>query len=151
MANINFEITVGRPKFKDYKVLSDGMLLHHDKQGHRRVSEIVNIFLKDNHKKVRGGIIVTILWNGMEINSLWVEESLRKQGWGRKLVAAAEKEGKIRGCTIAYTNTFTWQAPDFYQKLGYKPFGKLDNFPPGNTLTYLYKKLNKYKKVSPVV
>jgi ribosomal protein S18 acetylase RimI-like enzyme len=141
MTDLNFEVTVGRPNPKDYKVLSDGMLLYHAKQGHRRTSEVINIFLKDDNKKVHGGIIVTVLWNGMEINSLWVEESLRNQGWGRKLVAAAEKEGKARDCTIAYTNTFTWQAPGFYEKLGYKPYGKLENFPKGNTLTYFCKNL----------
>lgn len=34
----------------------------------------------------------------------------------------AEKEGGKRGCTIAYTDTFTWQAPEFYKKLGYKEY-----------------------------
>jgi GNAT superfamily N-acetyltransferase len=141
MTNLNFEVTVGRVKPKDYKTLSDGMLSYHAKQGHPRTSEIINIFLKDESKKVHGGIIVTVLWNGMEINSLWVEETLRGQGWGKKLMEAAENEGRLRGCTIIYTNTFTWQAPEFYEKLGYKPYGKLDNFPPGSTLTYYYKKL----------
>ncbi len=110
MPELNFEITVGRPDFKDYKVLTDGMLLYHAQKGHPRRSEEVNIFLKDKYKKVLGGIIITVLWNGMEINSLWVKESLRKQGWGSKLLKAAENEAKIRGCTISYTNTFTWQA-----------------------------------------
>lgn len=141
MNNLNFEVTVGRPKLKDYKVLSDGMLSYHDKKGHRRTSEIINIFLKDTNKKVHGGIVVTVLWNGMEINSLWVEESLRGQGFGSKLVELAEKEGKLRGCTISYTNTFTWQSPEFYKKLGYKEFGKIDNFPPGSTLSYFFKNL----------
>ena len=141
MSDLSFEVTIGKPKLKDYKILSDGMLSYHNKKGHRRTSEIINIFLKDNHKKVRGGIIATVLWNGIEINSLWVEEDLRGRGWGRKLVEAIEKEGEIRGCTIIYTNTFSWQSPAFYEKLGYKPYGRLENFPPGNTLTYFYKNL----------
>jgi ribosomal protein S18 acetylase RimI-like enzyme len=141
MADPKLEMTVGRPKPKDYKALSDGMLSHHAKQGHQRTSEIINIFLKDKNKKVYGGIIVTVLWNGMEINSLWVEESLRGKGLGKKLVLAAEKEGRKRGCGVIYTNTFTWQAPHFYEKLGYKPFGKLEDFPPGNILTYYFKNL----------
>lgn len=141
MDDYKYEITVGRPNFKDYKTLSDGMLSYHAKQGHPRTSETVNIFLKDKNKKTVGGIIVTILWNGIEINSLWVKESLRGKGLGKKLVEVGEKEGVKRGCTIIYTNTFTWQAPQFYEKLGYKPYGKLDNFPTGNALTYFYKNL----------
>src|SRR3989344_919576 len=116
MPNLTFEITVGRPKPKDYRVVADGMLSYHAKKGHPRKSEVINIFLKDKYKKVLGAIIVTVLWNGMEINSLWVHESLRGQGWGRKLLEAAEKEGKIRGCTIVYTNTFTWQRLNFIKK-----------------------------------
>lgn len=141
MINLSFEVTVEKPKFKDYKVLSDGMLNYHDKMGHRRTSEVINIFLKDSKKKVYGGAIATVLWNGIEINSLWVDESLRSQGYGRKLVLEIEKEGRARGCTIVYTNTFSWQAPKFYEKLGYKVYGKLENFPPGNNLTYFYKEL----------
>lgn len=141
MDTLTYEISIGRVKPKDYKVLSDGMLLYHAKQGHQRTSEVIHIFLKDRQKNVHGGIIFTVLWNGMEINSLWVEESLRGQGYGRTLVTTAEQEAKKIGCTFAYTNTFSWQAPEFYKKLGYKPFGTLDDFPPGKTLTYLMKKL----------
>ena len=52
MVDFKLEVTVGRPNFKDFKVLSDGMLLYHDKKGHRRTSEVINIFLKDEDKKV---------------------------------------------------------------------------------------------------
>jgi len=75
----------------------------------------------------------------MEINSLWVDESARKQGWGKKLMQAAEKEAIKKGCTIAYTNTFSWQCPELYKRLGYTLYGKLENFPKENNLSY-YKK-----------
>ena len=141
MPEFNFEITVGRPKLQDYKVLSAGMLRYHRELGHPRTSETINIFLKDSKHQVHGGIIGTVLWNGLEINSLWVAESLRGQNYGRKLVEALEKEGEKRGCTLIYTNTFTWQAPGFYEKLGFKSYGQLDNFPPGNSLIYYSKNL----------
>lgn len=141
MEDLSFNINVGRPNIKDYRVLEKGMLLYHAEKGHPRRSELIHIFLKDKNAKVRGGVLITILWNGMEINALWVDKSIRNKGWGRRLLEAAEHEGKIRGCTIAYTNTFSWQAPEFYAKFGYKPFGKLVNFPEGNELTYLSKNL----------
>nr|MBP9781876.1 GNAT family N-acetyltransferase [Candidatus Woesebacteria bacterium] len=85
---------------------------------------------------------VTFLYNGMEIATLWVDEKARGQGLGQKLMEMAEAEGKKRGATFAYTNTFTWQAPGFYEKIGYQLYGKLDDFPVGNTLSYYRKDLN---------
>ncbi len=131
----------GEPNQEDKKVIVDGMLAYHANKGHHRKSETFSILLKDINDKVLGGVIVTFLWNGMEINTLWVDESLRDKGYGTKLMEMVEEEAVKRGCTIAYTNTFTWQAPEFYTKLGYNLYGKLDNFPPGNSLNYFFKNL----------
>jgi ribosomal protein S18 acetylase RimI-like enzyme len=141
MNNFRFETVNGEPEPEDKKVLVDGLLSHHAKSGHPRKSEILSIWLKDPGGKTFGGVIVSFLWNGMEIQALWVDESIRHQGWGTKLMIAVETEGRKRGCTVAYTNTFTWQAPGFYQKLGYILYGKLDDFPNGNTLSYIKKNL----------
>lgn len=141
MTDLRFEISNGEPPETDKQVLSAGMLAYHASQGHPRKTDVYSIFLKDEANTVVGGVIVSFLWNGMAINSLWVDETLRGQGWGRKLMDMAEKEGIKRGCTVAYTDTFTWQAPGFYKKLGYSEYGKIDNFPPGNSLTYFKKGL----------
>ena len=58
-----------------------------------------------------------------------------------QLMEAVEKEGIKRGSTIAYTNTFPWQAPGFYEKLGYSLYGKLEDFPKGSALSYYSKRL----------
>lgn len=141
MSDIRLIIKDGEPNSEDKKVLVAGMLSHHANKGHPRKSETFSIFLKYLDDEVLGGIIVCFLWKGMEIQSLWVDESVRKEGWGKKLLEGAEEEAKKRGCTIAYTNTFSWQAPEFYEKFGYTLFGKLEEFPEGNTLKYFYKKL----------
>lgn len=141
MNNLTFVAIEGELNPKDKKVLVDGMLSHHAGKGHPRKVEHLSILLKDETGKVWGGIMISFLWNGMEIQTLWIDQSLRHQGWGSKLMEAAEAEGIKRGCTIAYTNTFTWQAPDFYAKQGYILFGQIDDFPEGNTLSYFKKKL----------
>ncbi|MCR4263821.1 MAG: GNAT family N-acetyltransferase [Candidatus Roizmanbacteria bacterium] len=142
MDKFKFITSEGEPDPIDSQNLSEGMLAHHAKSGHPRESQKYSVFLKVD-EKVLGGVIVTFLWTGMEINSLWVDESIRKQGWGRKLMEAVEEEGRKRGSTISYTNTFHYQAPKFYEKLGYKCYGKIDNFPAGSYLTYYIKKLVK--------
>ena len=143
MNNLRLVASEGEPNPEDKKVMVEGLLSHHAKSGHPRKSETYSILLKDENKKVLGTVIVTFLWNGMEINSLWVDESIRKRGWGRKLMQAVEEEAIKRGCTIAHTNTFPWQAPEFYKKLGYKLYGKLDDFPEGSSLGYFSKRLIK--------
>jgi len=141
MTDLRFVVSEGEPLQEDLQTLSEGMLAHHKNSGHPRKTEKYSIFLKDKDGKVFGGVIVSFLWNGMEINSLWVDESVRNQGWGRKLMQEVEEEGRKRGCTVSYTNTFPWQAPEFYEKLGYTLYGKLEDLPKGFSLSYYSKKL----------
>jgi hypothetical protein len=35
----------------------------------------------------------------------------------------------------------SFQAPDFYRKLGYEEFGRLDDFPPGHSRLFFRKNL----------
>lgn len=140
--DLKFIKSEGEPNTENKKVIVNGMVAYHASKGHpRKKRDFFTVLIKDKNKKILGGIIVSFLWNGMEIETLWVDESLRDKGYGRKLMEMVEEEAVKRGCTIAYTNTFTWQAPEFYTKLGYKLYGKLDDFPPGNSLSYFYKQL----------
>ena len=40
-----------------------------------------------------------------------------------------------------YLYTFSFQAPGFYRKLGYREFGKLNDFPKGQSRYWLNKAL----------
>ncbi|MDQ1143849.1 ribosomal protein S18 acetylase RimI-like enzyme [Bacillus sp. SORGH_AS 510] len=67
------------------------------------------------------------------VDVLWVDESLRGQGKGQELIQIAETFAREKGCTLMRLETFSFQAPEFYKKLGFKEIGKLDNFPKGFT------------------
>lgn len=91
--------------------------------------------------EIVGGVIGATYWNWLYINLMWIREDLRGQGYGQELLTLAEDEARKRGATHAYLDTFSFQAPDFYQKSGYHEFGRLDNFPPGHTRYFLSKAL----------
>jgi len=127
----------------DKKVMVDGMLAYHANNGHPRETQIYSVLLRNQNNEVKGAVVVSFLYQGMHIDSLWVDESLRNQEWGSKLMKMVEEEAIKRECSIAYTDTFTWQAPEFYKKHGYSIYGELEDFPVGNSLYYFVKKLKK--------
>ncbi len=84
----------------------------------------------------------------LEISIIWVGERLRHQGLGRQLMERAEREAVQRKCRFARLATGNFQAPAFYQKLGYTLYGTLDNCPPGETVFYFWKKLDSASRES---
>ena len=75
------------------------------------------------------------------VNWLWVADSYRKHGVGSQLMGGAEAAARAQGCRAAYLDTFTFQAPKFYERLGYREFGRLNDFPPGHARIWFSKAL----------
>lgn len=92
-------------------------------------------------QSIAGGIIGETHWDWFFIILMWVKEGLRGRGYGHRLLTLAEGEARQRSARHAYLDTFSFQAPDFYQKHGYQVFGVLQDFPPGHQRYYLTKEL----------
>lgn len=86
-----------------------------------------------------GGVSGRTVYQHFLIEVLWVAESERGSGLGRALMARAEDEARRRGCVGAQVDTLSFQAPGFYQKLGFSVIGEVPNFPPGHTRYFLFK------------
>ncbi len=78
------------------------------------------VYIIDQKKNLFGGAKGVTYYGCLYIDLLWVHQNLRSQGWGTKLISAAEKIGKERNCTFATVNTMDWEALPFYQSLGYE-------------------------------
>jgi ribosomal protein S18 acetylase RimI-like enzyme len=98
------------------------------------------IFVRDENSQIVGGLIGYTHWGWLYVENLVVSETLRAQGYGRALMMLAEKQAVERACTHAYLDTFDFQARGFYEKLGYKVFGVLEDYPPGHTKYFLQKR-----------
>lgn len=85
------------------------------------------------------GLVGLGFWNGLFIELLWVDEAARGHGIGTSLMRAAESEARKRGWEVCFLSTFTFQAPRFYPRLGYEPFGELKGMPPGHSRTWFAK------------
>jgi GNAT superfamily N-acetyltransferase len=120
-------------------VLDRGLDLYNAQFSPAHYEEFATV-LKASSGEVKGGISA-IAWAGMLfIKWLWIDKDHRRGGHGRALMAAAEEEGRRRGCTAVWLDTFEFQARPFYEKLGYELFGTLD-FPAGFKRYFMKKAL----------
>ena len=101
----------------------------------------LSIFLRNPNGNVIGGLLGETFWGWLYVEFMWIEESLRGQDYGKKLLATAEREAIARCCTHALLDTFSFQAFEFYQRCGYEVFGTLEDFPPPHKRFYMKKSL----------
>ena len=66
----------------------------------------------------------------------------RSRGHGSLLMQAVEREARRRGADLVYLNTFSFQAPRFYEKLGYRRYGVLSGHPRRASRLYYRKELS---------
>ena len=88
----------------------------------------IAIFLRDDSGEMVAGIS-GMQWGAVfELERLWVSESIQKQGAGSRLLQIIEDEAASRECMTIHTNTFSFQAPEFYKKHGYEEFGRFPGY-----------------------
>ena len=82
-------------------------------------------------------------WGGcLYVEHLWVRDGVRGRGYGSRLLAAAERVGRERGCALVTLETHDFQAPDFYRRHGYDVFATLDDYPMEHKKHFLRKRLS---------
>jgi GNAT superfamily N-acetyltransferase len=101
----------------------------------------VTILVRDGADRVVGGLLGFVNWGWLRIDILVVHEAARGRGIGSRLLAAAEAEARRHECQGLWLDTFSWQAPDFYERHGYQIFGTLADCPPGQAHHFMHKRL----------
>ena len=98
--------------------------------------------IRDQNNDIIAGISGWTWAMVSEITLLWVKEEYRNNGLGKILLKAAEEEIIKKGCTTILLRSYSFQAPLFYEKNGYKTVYILDDFPNG------YKHYNLVKRIA---
>jgi len=80
---------------------------------------------------VVGGAVGRRWGSCAELQQLWVAESHRGRGLGTRLLRAFEREAAAQGVRHFYLETLSFQAPRFYEALGYRRAHALDVYPHG--------------------
>jgi len=99
------------------------------------------IFARDDDGRNLAGAFGNV-WGGCcQVHSVWVDDQLRSQGWGRSLMLAIEAEARRRGCRLVMGLTYEVLTADFYDRLGYRRIGVIEDCPAGTSTRWYCKDL----------
>lgn len=88
-----------------------------------------------------GAIVVQLFWKQLHIKYLFVEKNYRGQGIARQLMNHALEFGIKRGSQFAFVETMSFQAPEFYKKMGFVIEFSRSGYAKNTTFHYLKKSL----------
>lgn len=129
------------PNAHDIEFMEQRIIDYNYRAAHADDGRGLACFVRGEQGEILAGI-TGYTWAGMaEIEFLWVDDRLRGQGIGGRLLAAVEAEARQRGCALSIVSTYSFQAPEFYQRNGYEIAGKIENCPPGHVNYWLKKDL----------
>ena len=99
------------------------------------------ILIKSAAGATQGGLWGFTMFRWLIVELLFVPEEARGMGLGRAIMAEAEALARQRNCIGIWLDTYSFQAPGFYEKLGFRTFGQVDDHPPGASRLFMQKRL----------
>ncbi|WP_085602546.1 MULTISPECIES: N-acetyltransferase [unclassified Pseudomonas] len=103
--------------------------------------EPVALLVRDDNDAILGGLYGHTFYRWLFIELLAVPEEGRGQGIGSKLMNMVEEFAREKDCVGIWLDTFDFQAPGFYKKLGYTECGEIVDYPLGHKRHFFQKRL----------
>jgi GNAT superfamily N-acetyltransferase len=97
--------------------------------------------VRDGNGRLLGGLILQSYWRESYIELLWLSARARRAGYGSLLIKEAERRARRRGSRLIHLNTYSFQAPGFYEKQGYQRFGGMSGSPQGESRHFYVKRI----------
>lgn len=125
------------------KALWKGLIAYNRQQAGRLRYTRKVLSARDAKGRLLGGLILQSYWRESYIELLWLSAKARRGGTGSRLIAEAERIARKRGSLLIHLNTYSFQAPGFYEKQGYRRIGGMAGSPRGHSRHFYVKQLRK--------
>ncbi len=97
--------------------------------------------IREDNGDLMGVCTVRLFFGNLHIKTLIIKKKCRGKGLGTKLINHALQYAKEQGCGFAFIESMSFQAPEFYKKLGFEVELKRDGYTGGTSFYYLKKDL----------
>jgi GNAT superfamily N-acetyltransferase len=102
----------------------------------------LNVVLRGDDGVPLGGLVGRSYAGWLYVELFHIPQAHRRAGLGREMLSMAERGAAARGCLGVRLETYSFQAPGFYARMGYSVVGVLRDCPPGHTRYSLAKRLD---------
>jgi GNAT superfamily N-acetyltransferase len=99
-------------------------------------------FVAMDSSRLSGAIVVERFCSALHIKYLYVDDHYRNQGLGARLMQKVFGYGLKHNCPFSFVETMSFQALDFYQKMGFELEFTRSGYAHGTSFHYLSKKLS---------
>jgi len=121
-------------------VIGDGLNVFNDAEtGYADRRPLAVLVSDPKTGRVIGGVSGRTSLGLLFIDLVYLPEPLRGRDVGTRMVEMAEEEARRRGCRAGVLFTISFQAPAFYERLGWRIFGKIACDPPGTSRVFMTK------------
>ena len=123
-------------------VIRDGLNAYNDEVTGYSDRRPLVVTVKDPETgEILGGATGRTSLGMLYVELVYLPRHLRGTGLGTRILTMMEEEGRRRGCRTAMLFTISFQAPEFYRRLGWRVFGEIQCDPPGTSRVFLTKDL----------
>jgi len=124
-------------------IVEDGLAKHGLEQaGHWNARPLAVIIKDPTTQETLGGLHGRTSLGNLIIDIVFVPERLRNRKIGTRILLMAEAEAIQRGCQRAILCTISFQAPRFYERRGWREFGRIPCDPAGTSRIFMTKELS---------
>jgi ribosomal protein S18 acetylase RimI-like enzyme len=138
----NFNI-IAEPLTKEIKESISNGFKDHDLKTGVSVKSPPHAFSAYEGDKFVGSVVVELFCGQLHIKNLFILEEYRNKGMAKDLMQKALKYGLDNNCSFAFVETMNFQAPKFYQKLGFVVEFTRSGYENDSSFHYLKMDLNK--------
>lgn len=130
---MEYEIIVSpQAEDADQAAILDRLVAYNDAEAGPSGFENIAVLVRPRGKsETVGGLWGKVSYDWLFVELLFVPAELRNRDFGTELMRCAERIARDRNCVGVWLDTHSFQAPGFYERLGYEVFGQLPDHPRG--------------------
>ena len=123
-----------------HRIVDEGLAGHGVEQvGYWDARSLYVLARDPSNEQILGGLICRTSLGLLFTELAFLPQELRGHGLGTRMLHMAEAEAVKRGCRAGVLYTISFQAPAFYERHGWREFGRVPCHPPGTSRIYMTK------------